>query len=160
VDALNDPDVQAGFDQLWKESNPPPAPLGDRKEHFGWLVWTESGGWAFHDTGLTGNVCGLDAEIPYPPEGAAAIRAFVHTHPYAPDEIIPVCSETDTERIVGYAPYGGTPSRLDRMTSVRLGERLYGPGHTLSGLILDSKDILSFVGFNTDRDGGISRCGY
>jgi hypothetical protein len=134
--------------------------MGDRREHFGWLVQTDAGGWAFHDMGISANVCGFNGNVPWPPEGTAAIVAFVHTHPYAPNEPIPVCADATTARISGVAPYGGTPSDIDRETSTRLGEQLYGPGHTLPGLILDSSDILSFNGNDTSRDGAIARCGY
>lgn len=158
--ALNDSGVQAGLAKLWQESNYLAPRIGDRKERMGWLVHTDNGGWAFHEVSVSGNVCGYDGDIPWPPEGLAAIVAFVHTHPYAIGENIPVCNGATTQGLAGVLPYDGTPSDIDRATSVALGEALYGPGHTLPGLILDSRNIIGFNGTDVTKDGAIARCGY
>jgi hypothetical protein len=158
---LGDTTVQAGLTRLWEHSNPYATQMGDRRERFAWLVYTPDGGWVLHEVTIQSSVCGFDGEIPWPPEGKAAIRAFVHVHPYRFGEVIPVCGGASANHSLGYLPYEGIPSDIDRETSLSLGEQVYGTsGAALTGLIIDSDNILAFVGNDMSRDGAMKRCGY
>jgi hypothetical protein len=152
---LNDPDVQAGFADLWQRSNAD-APMKDRREQGGFLV--------NHGDGTFGLV-------PFPPEWASdpcQIRipatfssppntfAIVHTHPYAYHETLTSC---DYQQLPGGIKlpvvYNGDTSFDDDSTMLRL--RQDYPG--LIGLVLDKDKIIAYNG-DAMENRPISRCGY
>lgn len=157
--AVDTPEVQASMDEMYQASNPA-APLGDRKEQYGWLVQRDDGSFRLHPLGISGNVCGLDANVPWPEEGPQAIVAFVHTHPYKVGEIVPACGE-DVNRVSSFGVYESEPSDFDRRTSLDLGKAMgLPPGQGVPGMILDGDNIVVFSGTDRSKDAVVPRCGY
>lgn len=150
--------VQQGMSKLWDESNYEATAIGDRREHFGWIVQNADGSYDLWDAGVAGTVCGYDGDVPYPPQGPDAIVAFVHTHPYDNGENVPTCTAS-SHQVTGVGEYHSQASDYDRDTSIQLGKALGRTG-PLSGVILDADNITVFTGNDTSKDGGTPRCGY
>jgi hypothetical protein len=105
-------------------------------------------------------VCGLDAKVPWPPEGPQAIVAFVHTHPYKNGEVVPACG-ADVNRVTSFSVYASAASDFDRETSLNLGKALgLPPGEGIPGMILDGDNIVVFSGTDRTKDAKVPRCGY
>jgi hypothetical protein len=151
---LDSATVEAGFQDLWADSNPS-ANLAQRTEQIGWIVqgpngyyvyqWPISGTWAGFCNGVG------DVTSYYPPEGPGAIVGFVHTHPYAIHENVLNCEGQIVE-------YLGHESDADRSASVQLGQIL-GRSGPLTGWMIDKDQITAFEGL-WQPAGKWSRCGY
>jgi hypothetical protein len=152
---IDDPKIGEGFTQLWQASNAG-ANMGQRREVFGWVVQTATG---FRIEMITTVAsCGGDfRDVPWPVEGPDAVAGFIHTHPYDLGEDILTCNANG--QVSGFREYDGTPSDIDRQTSIALGE-LLGRTKPLAGLILDGAGIRLFVGNESNMNLSITRCGY
>lgn len=159
---LDAPGSDAGFAQLWKDSDPDNPTFGDRHERAGWIVRKADGSYYVFEWPNVGTVCGMDVTgLPEPPEGLSAVVGYVHTHPYIPGDYVAVCAN-DNHTVTGFVQYAGGPSNADRNTSVALGQQVPWSGKPgpLPGVILDKSGTRTFVGTSTDKDVNYSRCGF
>jgi hypothetical protein len=78
---------------------------------------------------------------------------FVHTHPYQVGENIVDCSLRSVQT------YDGTPSDVDRKTSVALGNH-FGLGRPLPGYIIDKDGYYRYDGQGNTATPRRARCGY
>lgn len=155
---IDSPAVQAGFEDIWKRSNPE-APMSQRIERGGWVIRTATG-YAFQawPDVWSINQCGIDVPAgTMPPAGAVA---WVHTHPYAYREKMTGC-ESLTLRVGGqlmtvYQDYLNQPSDYDGEVST---------GWNLAGYVIDKAGISEFVGdpasqYKVRIVERVNRCGY
>lgn len=150
-EVVDDPTVQGGVDELWRDSNyGPNVNLADRTEQGGWLVQTANGYQVVRWTQLQTSWCGAEGEEPFPTSGT--VVGFVHTHPYALGETVVSCEWT-------IETYMGDPSSVDRALSMQLGQAL-GRSEGLPGYIVDANGITRFVGEDDSEDRRHARCGY
>lgn len=145
---IDSPEVQAGFDSIWAQSNySPEAPQSERREVGGWIIQTASG-YSFQQfTNVETKPCGIDL----PPDGKPANAVgFVHTHPWAIGEKQTSCEPIMFAGRAFYPEYKGESSNWDDKAAEAL---------NLPGYILDANGITKF-----DKSGATlarhDRCGY
>lgn len=139
-------EVRNGFNTVWATSNAD-GHLLQRKEQGGWII-RENGQLRVETWNLPSDYCGIHGE-PVPPSSGTVV-GWVHTHPYAPGEMILTCEGVPYE-------YPGGPSGPDRSTSTALGQMVGFPG-ALPGYILDKGGITFFVGAEPLLDKELDRC--
>jgi hypothetical protein len=146
---IDSPDVQSGMQQLWTASNAG-AVLPQRIEQGGWIVQLPGGGLTIQPWGssVSSSFCGING-TPDPPSGGTAV-GWVHTHPYANNEMIVTCAWQVTQ-------YRGKPSKLDLKAGLAFGAG-FGLGAPLPGYILDKSGIRVFGKDQPSQS--FSRCGY
>lgn len=154
---LDDPQVQAGFADLWQDSNPD-ATMANRRERGGWIVQTPLGYQVqpFPDS-WTQNACAIDMPAgTAPPAGTVA---WVHTHPYVYNELMTGCEPTIVFGIAAYSRHKNQPSEFDGL----VGPAVDQPD--LPGYIIDNEKVTKFThdpnsSHNSQIDGQNDRCGY
>lgn len=157
---LDDPQVQAGFQDLWARSNPD-AEMSQRLEKGGWIMQTATGYTIqpFPDDWTIGS-CGIDLPPDaLPPAGAIG---WVHTHPFTKGDRNTAC-DTLTFRLpngqtVTYVQkYENNPSDYDGVASIKFG---------FGGYIMDKDKITEFIGDRYNQPDNytvtnqVNRCGY
>lgn len=148
---VDDPQVSEGLASLWAQSNPD-ANLYQRVEKAGWIVEYPAGQFSIMQfTGTERFGCGDYRNVPMPAQGT--VVGFVHTHPYAVGENIADCSMRSVQT------YDGTPSDVDRKSSVALGNH-FGLGRPLPGYIIDKDGYYRYDGQGNTATPRRVRCGY
>lgn len=154
--ALDHPEVQAGFANLWSSSYPSAA-MADRRERGGWLMQRPDGSHFIQSfpESWPSTSCGI--EIPdgiLPPNGTVAM---VHTHPYERGEVLTGCGGARlNDRIVIYPKYEVEPSPDDFEAMENL--RTIPGVEDLIGIVLDAEKIHAYTGTGETMD--FPRCGY
>jgi len=148
---VDDRQVTEGLASLWAQSNPD-ANLYSRVEKAGWIVEYPAGQFSIMQfTGTERFGCGDYRNVPMPAQGT--VVGFVHTHPYQVGENIVDCSLRSVQT------YDGTPSDVDRKTSVALGNH-FGLGRPLPGYIIDKDGYYRYDGQGNTAAPRRARCGY
>lgn len=148
---VDDREVSEGLASLWAQSNPD-ANLYSRVEKAGWIVEYPAGQFSIMQfTGTERFGCGDYRNVPLPAQGT--VVGFVHTHPYQVGENIVDCSLRSVQT------YDGTPSDVDRKSSVALGNH-FGLGRPLPGYIIDKDGYYRYDGQGNTATPRRARCGY
>lgn len=148
---VDDPQVSQGLATLWNQSNPD-ANLYQRVEKAGWIVEYPVGQFSIMQfTGTERFGCGDYRNIPLPARGK--VVGFVHTHPYEVGEMIVDCNLRNLQA------YDGTPSEVDRKSSVALGN-YFGLGRPLTGYTIDKDGYYRYDGQSNTATPRRQRCGY
>lgn len=153
---LDDPLVQEGLRQLWRHAylrdslSSPPSPY-DRLEYTGYIIPFLSG----YSINM---VLEYDYQNPrranhgiYPSLLGVSPVVHVHTHPFAPSELIP------TGDLQGQEPYLSIYPSLDDERALRLHEDALGVN--VDGLVIDAVRMLLYDESGT-RLAEFPRCGY
>jgi hypothetical protein len=168
---LNDPTVQAGFENLWNQSGMN-LQQSQRLESAGWIVQNANGSRQLVAFSYTQrDACGVNGNF-FPPPGAVG---FVHTHPFTTGERMTSCGPMTYEApsgqtfvVVGrdgqplYHTYNNQPSPRDRdlLQNVINRVRKARGEQPLEGYVIDNEGITRYSGMNGDKDRTYGRCGY
>ena len=136
---LDSPRVQQGFSALWAASNPT-GPQTDRREQVGWIVSRPDGYDFVPAKMIESKPCSSKFEAVAP----AGTVAYVHTHPFAPHELVTACGWPPGE----YIPEA---SVVDESTVDKIG---------LPRFVLDKQTIYQTYGSAYRIQQTWSRCGY
>jgi hypothetical protein len=151
-------DMTAGLYGLWINSNPDGDML-DRREAGGWVMKDEFDRYEVFMWSTQGSACAIEGYGTDPPSWAGQVVGFIHTHPWMPGDMIPVCGE-DGNPTGEWTEYPGGPSNEDILMSWDLGSKVDHPDKPgpLPGYILDGAGIIVFRGF--DPVTMFDRCGF
>jgi hypothetical protein len=166
---IDDPAVQAGFQDLWAKSGSSKAQT-QRLEHAAWIVQNPDGSHRIEPFAyFVQTPCSVNGNM-NAPTGAVG---WVHTHPFTAGEEMRACSPVQREVSPGnwvvvrgpdgqplYQRYANQPSQPDRefMLAVN-GVRAAVGQNKLTGYMIDNDRIVVY-GTNEKKDWPHARCGY
>lgn len=157
---VDNPVVEAGFAQLWANSNPD-APQAQRSEQAAWIVRNSDGGLdviPFTEVDYTS--CTVTPRM-----GSFAIPAnaigWIHTHPFAAGEVQTSCEPL---RVVSGQPihgrYSSFPNDRDIAFAASINRSL---GRSIDAYTIDKETIRRFVAASATTATSLvrfNRCGY